>query len=153
MSQYDIQGGKAIKRKPKLFDDDELKASLPLSGSLKSAANFSGPVEGGKIPFNERDLVSVPEITQASNTAAYGNIISGAAKGLSNAMKQQNELDFAKEEMKDQKRRKLAQLLSGARKRDAGFADLLTDQGDQTRDYQSQAIQDVARGFAETFRR
>lgn len=83
----------------------------------------------------------------------YGNVISGAVKGLSGALNQNRQMEMAKEDLEDEKRKRFAQLLARARKRDSEFADLLTDQGDATRDYQSQAIQDVARGFAETFRR
>ena len=150
MSDYVWKDGKYVKLAPKLFDDDE---ELIKPNPLMRAANFQGPVDSPRIPFNERDLVSVPEITQASNAAQYGNIISGAAKGVAGALKTHNDLAMAKEEMKNEKRRRLAQILSQARRRDAGFADMLADQGDQTRDYQSQAIQDVARGFVETFRR
>jgi hypothetical protein len=91
----------------------------------------------------------------ASGTGGYGSasdwasIISGAGQGASSAMQGAASYANSKKEAKEAKRRTLANLMSQAMKRNTGLFRAGQEHQDDLNDYQSQAIQQVARGFVD----
>lgn len=92
-------------------------------------------------------------MNQATGSPWYGNakdwsqIISGAGQGAGAAMQGASAYATSKDEAKEAKRRTLANLLNSALKRNQSLFQAGQDHSDDMNDYQSQAIQQVARGF------
>jgi hypothetical protein len=91
----------------------------------------------------------------SSSTSPYGSaqdwssIISGGGQGASSAMQGATAYANSKKEAKEAKRRTLANLMNQAMKRNQGLFRLGQEHSDDMNDFQSQAMQQVARGFVE----
>ena len=89
------------------------------------------------------------------NSGSYGSandwaqIISGAGQGVGSAMQGATANATSKKEAKEAKRRTLANLLNQALKRNQGLFRVGQEHSDEMKDYQSQAMQQMARGFVE----
>lgn len=79
----------------------------------------------------------------------WASIISGAGQGASSAMQGATSYATSKNEAKEAKRRTLANLMSQAMKRNQGLFRVGQEHADDMNDFQSQAIQQVARGFVD----
>lgn len=77
----------------------------------------------------------------------WGDIISGAAQGAGSAMQGATAYATSQEEAKEAKRRTLTNLLNQSLKRKQSLFRAGQDHNDEMNDYQSQAMQQVARGF------
>lgn len=82
----------------------------------------------------------------------WSSVISDAAKGAGEAFSHAGKMAQSKEELKEMKKRRMAELLAKAMKRNSSLHQLGAEAGNESADYRTQAIQDVARGFAEAFR-
>ena len=80
----------------------------------------------------------------------WAQIIQGAGQGASGAMESMAKNANSRAEAKEAKRRTLANILSQAMKRNRSLNRVGQEYGDDMSDYKSQAIQQVARGFADT---
>lgn len=78
----------------------------------------------------------------------WSRIISGAAQGASSGMQSAAANAGSKKEAKEAKRRTLANLMSQAMKKNQGLFRVGQEHADDLNDFQSQALQQVARGFA-----
>lgn len=83
----------------------------------------------------------------------WSKIVSGAVDEGGKALDRTSKLEASKAKLKEDKRRRKADALAKAMKRDTGFYRLGTEGDDETAGNRSQAIQDVARGFVESYRR
>ena len=98
--------------------------------------------------------MSAPEAKGAA-TSPYGSagdwsqIISGAGQGAGSAMQGASAYATSKKEAKEAKRRTLANLLNNALRRNQGLFRTGQEHADDMNDFQSQAMQQVARGFVE----
>lgn len=79
----------------------------------------------------------------------WASIISGAGQGASSSMQGATAYANSKKEAKEAKRRTLANLMSQAMKRNQGLFRVGQENADDMNDFQSQAIQQVARGFVD----
>jgi hypothetical protein len=79
----------------------------------------------------------------------WAQIISGAGQGAGAAMHGAAGYANSKAEAKEAKRRTLANLLNNALKRNQGLFRVGQEHSDEMKDYQSQAMQQMARGFVE----
>lgn len=79
----------------------------------------------------------------------WSQIISGAGQGAGSAMQGATEYANNKLEAKEAKRRTLANLLNQALKRNQGLFRVGQEHSDEMKDYQSQAMQQMAKGFVE----
>jgi hypothetical protein len=92
----------------------------------------------------------------SNGSSSYGSasdwaqILSGAGQGASSAMQGATANATNKMEAKEAKRRTLANLLNQALKRNQGLFRVGQEHSDEMRDYQSQALQQLARGFIES---
>jgi hypothetical protein len=77
----------------------------------------------------------------------WASIISGAGEGAGAAMQSAASYANSKQEAKEAKRRTLANLLNSALKRNQALFRAGHEHSDEMNDYQSQALQQVARGF------
>jgi len=77
----------------------------------------------------------------------WSQIISGASKGAETAIQGDNDFANAKGDAKESKRRTLSNLMNNAMKRSRGLFRTGQDYQDEMNDFQSQALQQVARGF------
>lgn len=96
--------------------------------------------------------MSAPEAAATpwyGNAEGWSNIISGAGQGAGAAMQGASAYATNKREAKEAKRRTLANLLNSALKRNQGLFRTGQEHADDMNDYQSQALQQVARGFVE----
>lgn len=90
-----------------------------------------------------------------SQVPAYGtardwaSILSGVGQGASSAMGGMSAAAQTKNEAKEAKRRTLANLMNNAMKRNQGLFRVGQEYGDEMNDYQTQALQQVARGFVD----
>lgn len=89
---------------------------------------------------------SVPWYGTASN---WADIIKGGAQGATSAMAGASAYANSKEEAKEAKRRTLSNLLSQALKRNRNLFRVGQEYSDEMNDFQSQALQNVARGFVD----
>lgn len=93
--------------------------------------------------------------TPAANTPWYGSpgdwakIIEGAGAGAGSALQGAAQYANTKEEAKEAKRRTLANLMNNAMKRNRALFRTGQDYQDEMNDFQTQALQQVARGFVE----
>lgn len=79
----------------------------------------------------------------------WSRIISGAGQGAQAGMQGASANASSKQEAKEAKRRTLANLMSQAMKRNQGLFRVGQEHADDMNDFQSQAIQQVARGFVD----
>ena len=96
--------------------------------------------------------MSTPDANAASpygSAADWANIISGAGQGATQAMQGATAYATSKKEAKEAKRRTLANLLNNSLKRNQGLFRAGQEHADDMNDFQSQAMQQVARGFVE----
>lgn len=90
-----------------------------------------------------------------ANAGSYGSasdwsqIISGAGQGAGTAMQGATANATSKREAKEAKRRTLSNLLNQALKRNQGLFRVGQEHSDEMNDFQSQAMQQVARGFVD----
>jgi len=93
--------------------------------------------------------------TNTKNSSSYGSpenwaqIIKGAGEGSTSAMQSASNLANTKVEAKEAKRRTLAGLLQQALKRKRSLSRVGQEYSDDMNDFQSQSLQNVARGFVE----
>lgn len=80
----------------------------------------------------------------------WAKIISGAGQGASAGLQANASNASSKKEAKEAKRRTLANLLNSSLKRNQGLFRLGQEHSDDMNDFQSQALQQVARGFIES---
>lgn len=92
---------------------------------------------------------------QSSNVPWYGtsndwaNIISGAGQGAQSAFQGASAYANSKREAKEAKRRTLSNLLNLALKRNQGLFRVGQEHADEMNDFQTQALQHVAKGFVD----
>ena len=79
----------------------------------------------------------------------WSQIISGAAEGTSSALRGMAGAASSKQEAKEAKRRTLANLMNQSMKRNQRMFKAGQDYSDDINDFQSQALQQVARGFVD----
>lgn len=80
----------------------------------------------------------------------WATVLSGIGQGAGSAMQGISQFANTKDEAKEAKRRTLANLLSSANKRNRSLFKKGQEHVDDMRDYQSQALQQIARGFVES---
>jgi hypothetical protein len=83
------------------------------------------------------------------STEDWMSIIGEGTKGASGALESASQYGMAKKEAKEAKRRTLANLMTSATRRNRNLFRKGQEYGDEMRDYQSQALQEVAKGFAQ----
>lgn len=83
------------------------------------------------------------------SAADYAQIISGAGEGASSAMQGSAQYANSKREAKEAKRRTLSNLLNKAYGRNLGLFRVGQEHQDDMNDYQSQMMQQIARGFVD----
>lgn len=99
--------------------------------------------------------MSAPEASAGASVPWYGGskdwaeIISGAGQGAGQAMQGATAYATSKKEAKEAKRRTLANLLNSALKRNQNLFMAGNEYQDEMKDFQSQALQQVARGFVD----
>ena len=92
---------------------------------------------------------------QNNNPSSYGSasdwaqIISSTGQGVGSAMQGATQNANNKLEAKEAKRRTLANLLNQALKRNQGLFRVGQEHSDEMKDFQTQAMQQMARGFVE----
>lgn len=79
----------------------------------------------------------------------WAEILSGAGQGTSSAMQGASAYAGTKRESKEAKRRTMANLLNSALRRNQNAFRLGQGYTDEMNDFQSQAMQQMARGFVE----
>jgi hypothetical protein len=80
---------------------------------------------------------------------AWAQILSSAGQGASSAMQGATNNATNKLEAKEAKRRTLSNLLNQALKRNQGLFRIGQEHSDEMNDFQSQAMQQMARGFVD----
>jgi hypothetical protein len=80
----------------------------------------------------------------------WATILSGAAEGAGSMMQGASAAANSKKEAKEAKRRTLSNLLNQALKRNRSLFRVGQEYGDEMNDYQTQALQQMARGFVES---
>lgn len=80
----------------------------------------------------------------------WATVIQGVGEGTGSAMQGASAYAQSKKEAKEAKRRTLANLLNAALKRNQGLFRMGQEHSDDMSDFQTQAMQQVARGFAES---
>ena len=88
----------------------------------------------------------VPWYGQAKD---WAGIIQGAGEGAGGAMQSAASYATSKKEAKEAKRRTLANMLNSALKRNLNLVKVGQEYSDDMNSYQSQALQQVARGFVD----
>lgn len=90
--------------------------------------------------------MTTPANTNNAASSSWGSpqnwstVISGASQGATSAIQ-------SKKDAKEAKRRTLANLMNQAMRRNAGLFTAGQEYGDEMNDFQSQALQQIARGF------
>lgn len=77
----------------------------------------------------------------------WAQIISAAGQGAGSGMQSASASAVSRKEAREAKRRTLANMMSQALKRNQGLFRMGQEHNDEMNDYQSQALQRVARGF------
>ena len=80
----------------------------------------------------------------------WSEIISGAGNAAGSALQSNAAYANSKEEAKEAKRRSLANMLNQSLKRKRALNRASQEYNDEMNDYQSQALQEVARGFVDS---
>lgn len=84
--------------------------------------------------------------------ADWATVISGAGQGVGSALQGATANATSRAEAKEAKRRTLANLLNKALKRNQGLYRVGQEHADEMNDFQTQAMQQVARGFVEAMK-
>lgn len=92
---------------------------------------------------------AAPQTGGYGSAADWAQIISAAGQGTSSAMQGASANANSKREAKEAKRRTLAGLLNNALKRNQNLFRVGQEHSDDMNDFQSQALQQVARGFVD----
>lgn len=95
---------------------------------------------------------AAPAASPYGSAQDWSTIISGVGQGAGSAMQSASANAGSRAEAKEAKRRTLANLLNQALKRNQGLFRLGQDHSDDMNDFQSQAMQQVARGFADSLK-
>ena len=82
----------------------------------------------------------------------WSQIISGAGQGTGSAMQGASAYATSKREAKEAKRRTLSNLLNSALKRDKNLFRMGQEHADEMNEYQSNALQQVAKGFVDALK-
>lgn len=98
-------------------------------------------------PSNSGSKSTVPWYGTANN---WSEIIKGSGEAATSALKSAAEYGGTKREARETKRRTLANLLNQALKREQGLQRVGQEYSDEMADYQSQALQQMARGFIQS---
>lgn len=93
--------------------------------------------------------MTAPNASPFGSAKDWSTVISGVGQGAGAAMQGAASYANTKREAKEAKRRTLANLLNQAMKRNQGMFRMGQEHADDINDYQSQAMQQVARGFVE----
>ena len=94
-------------------------------------------------------------MTPENKSSPYGSavdwasIISGAGQGAGSAIQGAAAYANSKEEAREAKRKTLANLLNNALKRNQGLFRVGQEHSDEMNDFQTQAMQQMARGFVD----
>jgi hypothetical protein len=80
----------------------------------------------------------------------WASVIQGAGQGAQSAMNARAANQGSKAEAKEAKRRMLANLFNNSLKRRQNYMRMGQDHNDEMNDFQTQALQNVARGFVES---
>lgn len=95
--------------------------------------------------------MSAPQSVSPYGSAQdWATIISGAGQGAGSAMQGAAAYASSKQEAKEAKRRTLANLLNQSMKRNQGLFRAGQEHGDEMNDFQTQAMQQIARGFIDS---
>lgn len=95
---------------------------------------------------------AAPAASPYGSAQDWAQVISGAGQGAGAAMQSNAANAASRFEAKEAKRRTLANLLNQALKRNQGLFRLGQEHSDEMNDYQAQAMQQVARGFADALK-
>ena len=93
-----------------------------------------------------------PQSSWYGNAQDWSQIISGAGQGAGSAMQGASAYATSKREAKEAKRRTLANLLNFALKRDKNLFRMGQEHADEMNEYQSNALQQVAKGFVDALK-
>lgn len=85
-----------------------------------------------------------------SSSQNWANIISAGGQGAASGLQGMSANASSKAEAKEAKRRTLANLLNSSLKRNRGLFRMGQEHMDDMNDFQSQALQQVARGFIDS---
>lgn len=99
------------------------------------------------MPPNDMPKSQVPWY---GSTQDWAQILSGMGQGGSQALQGASALATSKREAKEARRRTLSNMLNQALKRNQALFKVGQDYGDEMGDYQSNALQQMARGFVES---
>lgn len=95
----------------------------------------------------------VPSVGHGSNWKDWSDIIGEGAKGAGAAIERSSKLAESKQELKEKKRRRMAEMLARALQRNTNLYQLGEESAGASAGNRSQIMQDVARGFVESYRR
>lgn len=98
-------------------------------------------------PSNTGANATVPWYGTADN---WSEIVKASGEAATSALKGAAQQAGTKKEAKEAKRRTLANLLNQALKREQGLQRIGQEYSDEMADYQSQALQQMARGFIQS---
>ncbi len=87
------------------------------------------------------------------NAHDWSSIISSAASGAGSAMQRNNSYESNKMENKERKRRTFADMLNQAMGRSQALSNARQENSDDTADFRSQAMQQMARGFIQALQK
>lgn len=82
----------------------------------------------------------------------WATLISAAGQGAASGLQGASQYANSKAEAKEAKRRTIADLLNRAMKRDMAMFRTSQDHADEGADYQSQLMQQIAKGFVDSLR-
>ena len=93
--------------------------------------------------------MTAPAPTNYGNSQDWSQIIQGIGSGAQSAMQGASQYANSRKEAREAKRRTLANMLSQQMKRKQAMSRMGQDYSDEMNDFQTQAMQNVARGFVE----
>ena len=117
---------------------------------MSSLSGASGRVSGGGGASGRVSASSGTGGSSYGSSGDWASIISGIGQGAGSAMQGAAGLANSKKEAKEAKRRTLANMLTQALKRDQTLFGVGQEYSDDLNDYQSQALQQMARGFVDS---
>lgn len=91
----------------------------------------------------------IKEASPYGSAQDWATIIQGVGQGASSAMQGAAAYANSRKEAREAKRRTLANLMNQAMKRNQGLYRVGQEYSDEMNDYQSQAMQQMARGFVD----
>lgn len=102
------------------------------------------------VETNVDDMGWLKRFLSKTSSKDYANIISGAGEGANEAFRGAAQGAASKRELREKKRRTLADLLNRAYNRESQLGRAHQQYSDEMNDYQSQALQQVARGLVQS---